>query len=136
MKKYFFAFSCALESRDLFLKKGPGCGEQSVTHNWQALVDGLQRFVFDPEDPDNQTRFLLLDFKAGRTRFTLACAHCLGGQTHVWPDAETFCKGQQTLSNKSKIKLAGLTIFDFVTREERGTGRPPTNDGRTGSRTP
>ena len=66
MQKYFSGFSSALESRDLFLKKGPGCGEQSVTHNWQALVDGLQRVVFDPENPFNQTRFLLLDFKAGK----------------------------------------------------------------------
>ena len=45
MQKYFSAFSSALESLDLFPKKGPGCGEQSVTHNWQALVDGLQRVV-------------------------------------------------------------------------------------------
>ena len=103
MEKYYSGFSSAVGSRDLFLQAGPESKEQSIAHTWEALVEGLMKVTLDPEDPFNQTRCLLLDFKAGHKSFTVACAHCLGSQTHVWPDVDTFRKGQQILHNKSKV---------------------------------
>ena len=92
----------------------------TMSNDWKAFKEGIVRFIFDPRQPDHESKFLVVWWKKGGSTMMIGCAHCMRGYNIDLPEQKAA--SQKLISNKSKKDWAGFKTIYYMCRDQKATG--------------
>ena len=91
----------------------------TMSNDWKVFKEGIVRFVFDPRQPDHESKFLVVWWKKGGSTMMIGCAHCMRSYNIDLPSLTAA--SQKLISNKSKKDWAGFKTIIYMCRDQKAT---------------